>query len=211
MGFPLVISGPSSGVATLFTRRIPGERTSGVFTKMNARRPRQRRGGGRRTAATTRQAVNVTLTRYIPPAVPRPRERALKLRCCIQHVVNMTGSGNKEVSVLPSIFFDSAYSTTGFDAILVHRIAVWSSGVAPAQGQDEAPEIVVHYRQPDNTEVYPSFSNTAPGYNLASRIGFHVPAHMAGPWPKNGTVAFLRIAGNDVTIRAMIELDCTFI
>lgn len=173
---------------------------------------RGRRGRGRaRAPAQTRQAVSVTLTRYVPPAVPRPRERAPRFRVCLQLSVDLTGSGAKEIAPLPSLWFGSEYSTSGFDAVLFHRLAFWTVSVAPASGQDLFPEMTVHYRLSSGVETYPSYTAVAAGYNLAARLGFHIPSHMSGPYAKGSTTAFCRVSANDIVTRVRIEADVTFI
>ena len=153
--------------------------------------------------------MDVTLSRYVPPVTPRPRVEAIRVRCVIFEIFTLS---NSVVTVKPSGFFADIFSTTGFDAISFHRVAVWSGAVMKSEPTDfnPVPDIRVHYILPDGNTAWPSFQSTAAGYNLVARVGFHVPSHMSGPFTKNNTTGFLRVEASEGVHSVRVEIDATF-
>lgn len=94
---------------------------------------------------------------------------------------------------LPSILFTTTTSLNGFDAVFIHRVSVWSEVVVPGNGQTVWPTLQVHMADPTGQLLWPSFNDHAPGYNLRARVGFHVPAHLSGPYLANSTKRFMQV------------------
>lgn len=158
---------------------------------------RGRRGRGGRIPSSLKHEISVTLTRYVPPVHPRPRESAFKVRRVLQQTFQLsqdsTSKWISKVACSPKDWIQSVYSTTGFDAIFVHRVSVWSDVVTPASGQTVFPTVKVWYNYPLGSRTYPNFEGRAGGYNERARVGFYVPAHMSGPFSANSTSRFLDV------------------
>lgn len=182
-----------------------------------------RRGRGKsRTPAHLRHDVAVTLTRYVPPPTPRPREQAAQWRRMVQGrfklIQDSTAPEEAAVVIKPADWFVSTYSTTGFDAIFIHRVSVWSDLVVPASGQTVWPLILTYYKDPvTGQNVWPSYEGRSSGFNTRAKIGFYVPTHLSGPWPKGSSFGILDIRGigppgSNFSVEAVVvELDVTYV
>lgn len=151
------------------------------------------------------------ITRYIPRADPPQRQRAPRVELCFSTYAAFT---DNQVQPLPSIFFASEFSTSGFDAFILKRVAVWTEDVITATTSSSStfsnPTAVVHHLLSDGTEVWPSYSDTAGTALGRARVGYHVPPHLSGPYLKNSTKGFCRVSSTGASKGCRVEILAIF-
>lgn len=165
---------------------------------MTQRRNRRGRGRGARQALTAvKRQCSTTLLRYVPPNVPPPRVEAGSWRRMISGglplVQDATSAwiGIRDFKI--GALFNDEFNTTGFQTVFIHRASFWSGVVIPGTGKTIFPNIRVHYSDVNRVSssatprVFPSFEGRAAAYNHRAKVGFHIPAHLSGPWHKENS------------------------
>lgn len=171
--------------------------------------------------AHLKHEVAVTLTKYVPPMRPWPREAAFKVRRVLQRSFKCVQDSSVETQGLfstnPADWFNSEFSSSGFEFIFVHRVAVWSEIVVPGTGQTVFPTLIVYFNDTNGTSLYPDFRGSAGAYNERARVGFYVPSHLSGPFSKNSTKELVNgkvfnsyNVGTFPVQSVLIELDITY-
>lgn len=193
---------------------------------MNNKRGNRGRGrgssrGNMRVSTQLKHEVAYTVSKYVPPLHPRPREEAFKVRRVLQLTYNLvqdsTTASRSNFSLQPKDWFTTSFSTTGFDMLFLHRVAIWSGIVVPGSGQTVFPVIVAYHNYPAGTQIYPNFRGTCGAYNERARVGYYVPSHLSGPYLSNATQAMITgYATNEAsmgtfTVKSItVEIDATF-
>lgn len=191
------------------------------MTARRNNRGRGRRNRRARVSAEMRHKTAVTLTKYVPPLHPRPREAAFKVRRVIQKSIKLTQSSSNpaigEIAIAPKDWFTAEFSTTGFEYLFLHRVAIWSEIVVPGTGQTVFPNILVYHNFPAGVSLYPNFRGTCGAYNERARVGYYVPNHLAGPYSSTETKTMIdgRVFNSDnlgtFPVQSIqVEVDVTF-
>lgn len=186
-----------------------------------ARQRRSKKTKSAKVPTTVKHEVSVTLTRYVPPLRPRPREQAFKVRRVLQRSVvcvqDSSDPTQANFSVTPSMFFNASYSTTGFEALFVHRVAIWTGIVVPGTGQTVFAGLRAYFNDLNGVSLYPDFKASAGAYNERARVGFYVPSHLSGPFKSNSTKDMINgqvynesSQGNFPVHTILCEIDATF-
>jgi len=163
------------------------------------------RGRGSRTPAHIRHSVAVTTTRLNCRENPPNCEQGAQWRRTIQKQVSSPNNSTSNFVQSADDFFDSAFNTTGFDKIFLHKVSVWSGA---HDAQTNAPVISIALLAPSGSSQYvsPTYKDYASQSNRRAGISFAIPSHLSGPYMSGNQM--LLLSGDTSYV---VEIDATFV
>ena len=162
----------------------------------------RKRANNTAPSAHTRRAISVTTMAYKPPDNPPARELGGRWRRVLQGVASYSDKNAHNVST--KSFFDNQFNTNGFDRFLLHRVVVWSDDMDQATAEHR---ISAALTDKSGIKVGPTYRDSASQSDRRASVGFHVPAHLSGPFPGGDGAYFVQLEGAK---NYVVEIDATF-